>query len=408
MRNVSKSKRYLHAIYNALIPFHILAGIFMLPAIGFCTDADTQAIVEQAAEKAAEKAVKKVVENAAEKTTAEVVDQAADRAMEKTAQEETEKQELKAKRPDEWRGPTKVHFVLFVLDVDSIDDANQSFMTNVYIKLRWEDRRLANPEGSTRQMPLGEVWNPQLILGNRQGLVSRSLSEVVQVDPDGTVTYRQRYSGMLSQPLQLANFPMDKHTFTIHFISAAYSTKELEFVPDTSKYDSRLIGGSMADELSLPDWKVTTFEALALPYQPIREVHQAGFAFRFKAERYIVYYLWQILFPLFVVVAMSWSSFWIQRSQAGVRIGVATSAILTLITYRFILANLLPRLPYMTHLDYFTVGSTLLVFLALLGVVATSYLAAINRSLMAKHLDLWARSLFPVFFLLLLGWFFFG
>jgi hypothetical protein len=71
---------------------------------------------------------------------------------------------------------------------------------------------------------------------------------------------------------------------------------------------------------------------------------------------------------------MSWPGFRIQRCQVGVRIGVATSSILTLIAQRIVLANLLPRLPCMTRPDYFTVGSTLLVFLALIGVVATSCL----------------------------------
>jgi len=91
-----------------------------------------------------------------------------------------------------------------------------------------------------------------------------------------------------------------------------------------------------------------------------------------------------------------------------VRIGIATSSILTLIAHRFVLASLLPRLPYMTRLDYFTVGSTLLVFLALIVVVVTSYLAAINRDPIARQVDLWARGTFPAAFLLLLGWFVFG
>ena len=69
------------------------------------------------------------------------------------------------------------------------------------------------------------------------------------------------------------------------------------------------------------------------------------------------------------------------------------------------MASLLPRLPYMTRMDYFTVGSTLLVFLALIGVVATSYLGAINREPIARKLDLWARGMFPATFLLLLVWF---
>ena len=49
----------------------------------------------------------------------------------------------------------------------------------MYIRLRWMDKRLANPEGATRQMPLNEVWNPRVLLANRQGIVSKSLPEVV-------------------------------------------------------------------------------------------------------------------------------------------------------------------------------------------------------------------------------------
>jgi hypothetical protein len=137
-------------------------------------------------------------------------------------------------------------------------------------------------------------------------------------------------------------------------------------------------------------------------------MRQAGFAFQFEAERYVTYYLWQVLLPLSVVVMMSWTSFWIQRSQPGVRIAVATSSILTLIAQRFVLTNLLPRLPYMTRMDYFTVGSTLLVFLALIGVVTAAYLTANHRDRMAKRVDLLARGVFPAAFLLLLGWFLVG
>lgn len=71
-------------------------------------------------------------------------------------------------------------------------------------------------------------------------------------------------------------------------------------------------------------------------------------------------------------------------------------------------ANLLPRLPYMTRMDYFTVGSTVLVFLALLVVVLTSFLVATKRERGARVIDLVARGAFPVIFVVLLGWFFTG
>jgi hypothetical protein len=87
---------------------------------------------------------------------------------------------------------------------------------------------------------------------------------------------------------------------------------------------------------------------------------------------------------------------------------VATSSILTLIAQRFVLANLLPRLPYMTRLDYFTVGSTLLVFMALVAVIFTSFLSGKEHEMLAHKVDISARVIFPAIFLFLLGWFLYG
>ena len=345
--------------------------------------------------------------HAMEKATEEAVEEAAEKAVEKAKekeeQEEAEKAELTARRPDEWRGPTKIHFLIFVLDIDEIDDANQNFMSNVYLQLRWKDERLAVPGGTIRQMSMENIWNPRVLISNRQGLVSRSLPEVAQVYPDGTVYYRQRYSGRLSQPLVLKDFPRDSHTFTVHFVAAGYHADELSFLPEEGR--GPLSGGAMAKELSLPDWEILNYQAIELPYKPIEGVNNAGFAFLFEATRYSIYYLWQIILPLVVVVFMSWAAFWIGPHHIGVRIGVATSSILTLIANRFLLANLLPRLPYMTRLDYFTVGSTLLVFLALLTVILTAFLEEKKADKITSKIDMAARIVFPAMYLVFFIWF---
>jgi hypothetical protein len=103
---------------------------------------------------------------------------------------------------------------------------------------------------------------------------------------------------------------------------------------------------------------------------------------------------------------MSWAAFWIKRSETGVRIAVATSSVLTLIAHRFVLASLLPRLPYMTRMDYFTVGSTILVFLALIVVVLTSFLEPeICSDCSARRINIGSRFAFPIVFFVLLWWF---
>ncbi len=351
------------------------------------------------AELSSNESVVKAVERAAERIEKAVdrVEKAVDRSAERA-----ETAEHKAKRPAEEEGPTKVYFFIFLIDVDSIDDAEQNFTANFFIRLRWKDERLAKPESSSnRLIPLDQVWSPRVITANRTGLLVKSLPDVVEVRPDGTVMYQQRLNGKLSQPLNLSEFPLDQHTFTVQMVATGVTEGEMEFIPDTVR---GILGGAIADELSLPDWKLVKQEALALSYEPVKLIRNPGFAFQFDAKRYVSYYIWQMVLPLSIVVIMSWVAFWIGREHIGVRIGVATSSILTVIAHRFVLANRLPRLPYMTHLDYFTAGSTLLVFLSLIVVATTRFLSDKNDD-RSRIVDNWARVGFPLTFLVLLGWF---
>lgn len=242
-----------------------------------------------------------------------------------------------------------------------------------------------------------------MVFTNLTGIVSRSLPNVVKVEPDGTVSYRQHYTAKFSQPLRLSDFPKDKHTFLIQAAAAEYGWDQLEFVPETAPWDPSIKGGAMADELSLPDWNILGYEAVSMPYRPIKAVNQAGFGIRFEAQRYFVYYLWQIVLPMSVVVVMSWAAFWVGRQEVSVRIGIATSSILTMVAYRFVLASLLPKLPYMTRMDYLTVGSTVLVFLALFMVVVITSFGLYRKELWAEKLNVWSRVGFPAAYLFLLG-----
>lgn len=352
-------------------------------------------IVEEAAEKAAEKAVEKVTE--------ETVEKAAEKAVEKVEEKAAEKAELKAKRPEEWWEPTNVNFFVFVLDIDKIDGADQSFTANVFVRLYWKDKRLVH-EGRVKTAPLNEVWNPDILIANQGGLIQKALPEVVKVAPDGTVTYLQRYTGPLSQPLKLSQFPFDQHNFTIHFVSPGSTPQEVQFIPAPAIRDPQIIGGSIYNELSLPDWKVTEYVAETRPYVPTKDIEVAGFVFEFTAKRYAIYYVWQVIIPLVLIVMMSWGAFYIDPANAGAGIGVATSSMLTLIAYRFMLGSLIPRLPYMTRLDYFTLGSTILVFLTLAEVIIATNLALKEKQRIALKIDYWCRFIFSTVFVLLSVW----
>lgn len=159
----------------------------------------------------------------------------------------------------------------------------------------------------------------------------------------------------------------------------------------------------MAEAFSLPDWEILGYKAEARPLK-IRGVPKIpGFALEFTAKRHVPYYVWHVILPFILIVMMSWAPFWIDPTKAGLQLGLAASTVLTLIAYRFYLASLLPRLPYLTRMDYLTLSGTVLVFLAFLEVLVTSVLSYGNRAAAGRMVDRINRVAFPVVFAILIA-----
>ena len=301
-------------------------------------------------------------------------------------------------RPTSKGEPTEVSFFIFLIDVDAISGAEQNFIANVALRLQWKDERLKKDAKGIRMIPLEEAWNPRILLANRQTLTRTSLPEVLEVEPDGTVNYRQRYVGPLSQPLRLSQFPFDRHNFKVQFVAIGFESDELKLIPGKSD-DYDFTGGVIAEHFSQPDWDIEKYTVNSRPYEPIKGVKLAGFDLEFTASRHPLYYVWQVIVPLVFIVVMSWGAFWIDPEHASAQIGVATSSMLTLIAYRFMLGDLLPRLPYMTRMDYFTLAATALVFLAFVEVIATTILTYKKKGQLAKKVDVCARVIFPAIYI---------
>lgn len=303
-------------------------------------------------------------------------------------------------RPDAAAGsPTIIHVALWVIDIDSIDSAQQNFVASVFVKLRWNDKSLAHRNKGPRVYELDQIWNPRVQIANEIGLVRRTMPEIAEVDHDGTVNYRQRYVGPFSQQLKLHDFPFDRHAFHLHLVAAGYSADEVRLVPDEMFIDRGLkYAAGIAEGISLPDWKILGYETKELPYEVAPGLASAGYAFVFKAERYAQYYVWKIILPLVLIVLMSWSVFLIDPTNAGTKIGVATSAMLTLIAYRFVIETQVPRVPYLTRLDIFIFASTLLILSSLFMVTMTAFLVRIDKETVARRLDQVWRVMFLVVF----------
>jgi hypothetical protein len=296
-------------------------------------------------------------------------------------------------RPGRDAGPTKVEVEISLLDVDDVDGASQSFEANVYYEQRWNDPRLAHEDIGGRSRPLSEIWHPRIQLFNQQR-VWKSFPDVVEIAPSGDVIYRQRVWGSFSQPLVLRDFPFDRQVFEIQLGAVGYTSEQVALVVDP---ESRI-----SQRFSLPDWNVVSWKVESNAIQTVPGGKKlAAITLSFEATRRAGYFIGQVIVPLVLIVAMSWVVFWIDPRESGTQISVAITAMLTVMAYRFAVGTNLPKLEYMTRLDLFILGSSILVFVSLIQVVVTSSLAKTDRILKARKIDLWCRWLFPIAFVLI-------
>jgi hypothetical protein len=304
-------------------------------------------------------------------------------------------------RPEAEKGPTQVSVGIWIVDITNIDSAQQNFTADIAVVLRWKDSRLAHTGTGLAHYALDQIWTPRVAIANETSSVVRKLAESVEVEPDGTVLYRQRYTGAFTQPLRLKSFPFDRQTFRIQFVAIRYRPNEVVFVPDQKWIDDGLLkAAGISGSITLPDWTVERWDAKPDVYALTPGLQYSGYVFEFTASRNVQHYMLKVILPLILIVIMSWSVFWTEPTNSNTQFSIAVTSMLTLIAYRFAVDTQLPRLPYMTRLDVFFLVSTLLVFFSLIEVLVTTILDNNQQLERAKAIDRYCRVIVPVIFVI--------
>ena len=302
-------------------------------------------------------------------------------------------------RPTVWGEPTEVQVGIYVIDVDELDSADQSFAASVYFEAHWNNALLSHEGPGPKLRSLTDVWNPRLTIIGQQ-MMWRSYPDYVEIQPDGTVIYRQKIWGRFSQPLNLKDFPNDRQELSIHLVAAGLMENDVKMVPLVTESGTP---PGIAPKFSLPDFNVLGSEAAAHPYFP-REGHPgvAGFEMKINIARQPTFYILKVIIPLCLIVVMSWLPRWINPKETGTNIGISTSAFLTLVAYLFAITVLLPRVSYVTRMDKFILLSTLIVFAGLIQSTWNTVMIDKGRKSWAEKIGQWSRVVYPLLLVLVL------
>jgi hypothetical protein len=276
--------------------------------------------------------------------------------------------------PPSERGPVVVRAAFEIHDINEINDVLETFEFTGVLTLTWKDPRQAfEPsaemnekvfQGSYQFNEIATGWYPQVVLANESGLYQKS-GVVLRVQPDGTSTLIEMINAAAEIDLDMRWFPFDDHRLEAIFEVLGFDRDEIVLQVGPPSEESLL-----ARSVRVPQWTITNFGTSirdrSASYAGRRRV-ASTFVVSVDVERKSFYISRLVAFPLFLIVLLSFSVFWMDRSSLGDRISVSFIGILTGVAYQLVMGDVLPRISYFTlmhaflNLSFMTMCATVVV-----------------------------------------------
>ena len=276
--------------------------------------------------------------------------------------------------PPQGAGPVVVNVRFELEDINDIDDEAEKFEFIGVMTLTWKDPRQAfDPtvagvdekvfQGSFQFDEISSGWYPQVVLVNESGLYEQS-GVVLRLRPDGTSTLIATVNAAAEAEFSMRRFPFDSHRLEAVFEVLGFGVDEVAL-----RVESDAIG-SAPDKAWIPEWTVVSVD-LSIRERPSTHAGSKGVASAFvvsvSAERSPFYIIRLVVLPLAIIVFLSFSVFWMDRSSLGDRISVSFIGILTAVAYQLVMGDHVPRIAYFTlihgflNLSFLTMCATVVV-----------------------------------------------
>jgi len=233
----------------------------------------------------------------------------------------------------------------------------------------------------------GLGW-PEFTVFNQQG--NRwTQNQLVILRPDGEATYFERFSTTLQAPdFDFRLFPFDTQEFFIRIDSL--------FPEERVVYEELEGFTAVGEQLGEEEWVITSFDTSVSSQE-----FGSRFSFRFVAQRHRTFYVYRILVPLALIMAVAWVTFFL--ADYTKRIEVTAANMLAFIAFNFTVSDDLPHLGYLTLMDVIMIS----IFIqSVLGVVLNVYLKRLElsgRKALAERIDKYTLLAFPVVFVLVVA-----
>ncbi len=313
-------------------------------------------------------------------------------------------------------GATEVFVDIWVSEIFNIDAREEIFTVDAHLYLEWFDERLAfdaetfgydrkvYQDEAVEELLKSQVWWPAVEVIDARGVRDR-LHTALTIYADGSIYYRERFIVLIEQGFDLAEFPFDEHTISFTVEPFEYAGDEVIFT--TFELDEA--DGFGSEEVwETREWDITYHPLMVEPGFVEADPDAHGYAAAttmLTISRVPNFYLSSFVLPLLLIVAISWSVFWMDYNTMNLadRMSVSFTSVLTIVAFDFVTSDSLPKLPYATLLDTILTASYIFLGLTVLENVIGYSLRKGGWLRSSQTLDWLSRILFPVGYIVVLA-----
>lgn len=288
--------------------------------------------------------------------------------------------------------PRKVTVGFRLHAITDIQEPAETFTAICYLHLRWRDPSLVAP-GGQRQILIedaalakaGEIWRPDIHFVNEAN-AAEVKHAMLAIAPDGTVDFDRELEVTLTSDLDLHSFPFDRQVLTME-IESAYSAEDLVLEPNPRQM--------VADALKLAQWTAGPLRwSSALVEDPLDRDKYHRLTVTLEVARRPGFYVWQVFVPLFILILIASTVFFLPAEDLADRISVITTSLLTAVALSYAVHTDLPKISYLTAVDRLFVTVYVFLGLKIVGMLLVRQLVERNAAL-ARKIDRRARWIFP-------------
>lgn len=245
------------------------------------------------------------------------------------------------------------------------------FTMDFYFRQFWNDPRLVWDHSGYGGMTKivndcgieDKIWSPDTFFVNSKAVLRHeSLTRecFLRILNNGDILLSKRLTAKVNCPMDLQLFPFDSQLCSLEMES--FSTNMSDLYYGWNDGDKSV---QISYDASLPQFKVMGHRQKLIEAR-LSIGNYSRLAAEFLFQRCSSFFVVTKMVPLLMMVIIPWFSFWVDRQQTGIRIGLPTVCLFFMSGFAWTINEALPQVIYTKAVDVLTGNYVMFGFLALL------------------------------------------